>query len=333
MKVLMHHRLRLDHCGPEFTIQYSAVARHFVSKNKTNAFAILLAAASAIWGSTNACAQTLEPLAGKIWGVTESRFVAFPEMLQSLTSKHYILLGERHGRHAHQGREAFIIGALAEHGRYPTIAFEMMDHTQDTAVAEYRQAAPEYALGLGLALNWANSNWPSWNYYQPVFDAAFTTKAQIVGADLSEAEQKELEAGSVTDELRDKPSFAYYKRQMTKAHCGLIEAPKAEKLARLQLARDTQMAEALKSQAHKNHGTLLIVGSSHIRKSRGISTHLPPEKTAVVFLRETSADSSEFLTPFQDIVEGDLKDFDYIWFTPKIGEMSLCDRIGKEEKE
>lgn len=298
-----------------------------------NIFKYLTVLACSVLFPAVAFAQNAEPLAGKIWGVTESRFVTFPEMLQSLKPKQYILLGERHGRQAHQGREAFIIGALAEAGRYPTIAFEMMDHTQTAVIAEYRRNSPEYALGLGLTLNWAQSNWPSWSYYQPVFDAAFTTKAVIIGADMTEAEQKTLELGPISEELRKKAGFDYYKAQMTKAHCGLIDDAKAENLSRLQLARDAQMAKAMVSQTDPNHGSLLIVGSSHIRKSGGIPVHLPPEKTTIILLRETTALTSEFLTPFQEVIKGDLTDFDYIWFTTKIAKTSFCDRIGKVETE
>jgi uncharacterized iron-regulated protein len=277
-----------------------------------------------------ALAQEERPLAGLIWGASESRVVTFQEMLARIQDTPYILVGERHGRHAHQGREAFLIGALAEAGRYPTIALEMLSHAQTEAVAAYRQTSPEYALGLGLALNWADSNWPSWNYYQPVFDAAFTTKATIVGADLTEAEQQVILTGDSGNQSAV-GSLEYYQTHMTKAHCGLIEDARAQDLARLQIARDRKMAEQLQVNRHSDHGVLLIVGASHIRKGTGLPTHLPQNDVAVVALVETDATLSEFLTPFQDIVAGDLAEYDYIWFTPKVDETSFCDRIGQTE--
>ncbi len=75
-------------------------------------------------------AEQHDPLAGYIRGVSEERFVAFQDMLASIREHSYILIGERHGRHAHQGRETFLIGALAEAGRYPGVAFEMLSHEQ-----------------------------------------------------------------------------------------------------------------------------------------------------------------------------------------------------------
>ncbi len=282
------------------------------------------------FGLNPAQAEEEKPLSGLIWGVSEERFVAFQAMLAGIQGKPYILVGERHGRHAHQGREAFLIGALAEAGRYPTVAFEMLSHEQAETVASYRQASPEYALGLGLALNWADSNWPSWNYYQPVFDAAFTTKAAIIGADLTEAEQQVI---LTEDESTQSESvrLEYYQTHMTKAHCGLIEDTRARDLARLQIARDQKMVEQLQANKHPKHGVLLIVGASHVRKNTGIPTHLPQEDVAVIALVETDATLSEFLTPFQDIAAGNLTNYDYIWFTPRVAETSFCDRIGQVE--
>ncbi|WP_322864754.1 ChaN family lipoprotein (plasmid) [Aquicoccus sp. G2-2] len=289
------------------------------------AFALIAAFVLAL---NPAQAQESKPLAGHIWGVSEERFVAFQGMLAGIQDKPYILVGERHGRHAHQGREAFLVGALAEAGRYPSIAFEMLSHEQTETVASYRQTSPEYALGLGLALDWADSNWPSWAYYQPVFDAAFTTKADIIGADLTDAEQQSVLTGQ-NDTHKADASFEYYEAQMTQAHCGLIEDARARDLARLQTARDQKMAEVLSAEKHPEHGSLLIVGASHVRKSTGIPTHLPPGEVAVIVLIETDAASSNFLTPFQDIVAGDLTDYDYIWFTPRVVETSFCDRLGQ----
>tara|TARA_R110000850_G_scaffold94971_1_gene199889 strand:+ start:14421 stop:15302 length:882 start_codon:yes stop_codon:yes gene_type:complete len=274
-------------------------------------------------------AQQTNSLEGKIWSVSASDFIPFPKMLKAIRDKRYIVMGERHGRHAHQGREAFLIGALAEAGRYPAIAFEMLSGPQAQIVSTYRATSPEYALGLGIALDWASTNWPSWSYYVPVFDAAFSTKAEIIGADLSDKEQSELVVKPIPEALRGTQGFTYYKDQMTRAHCGLIAPERAELLAGLQLARDAQMANAILSRTEDDQGVLLVVGASHVRKSTGIPSRLPNGTVAVVLLREAT-DGEDSI---EDIVPGALTDFDYIWFTPKAEDTSFCDRIGKAEKK
>jgi len=269
-----------------------------------------------------------KPLAGQIWDVSQGSFVQFSDMLETVSDKTYIILGERHGRKAHQGREAFLIGALAEAGRYPTIAFEMLNHTQDIIVERYRKKSPEYALGLAVPLKWSDSNWPAWSFYQPVFDVAFTTKAKIVGGDLTVMEQDEAIISKTSDANAPSASLSYYQDQMTAAHCGLIDEERATELAYLQMARDQQMANALRESSDPVQGGLLVVGSAHIRKGSGIPNYLPSDETATIIMIETAGSTAEFATEDQDIVSGSLTDFDYIWFTPKIEKTSLCDRIG-----
>ncbi len=163
-----------------------------------------------------------------------------------------------------------------------------------------------------------------------MFDAAFITKADIIGADLTEAEQQIVLAGNDDAQNAD-ASFVYYQTQMSKAHCGLIEETRAQDLARLQIARDQKMAEQLRAASDQEHGALLVVGASHIRRSTGIPTHLPPGETSIIALLETDAQTTGFLTPFQDIVSGDLADYDYIWFTPRVEQTSFCGRIGQTQ--
>ncbi|PWE34103.1 hypothetical protein DDZ14_02810 [Maritimibacter sp. 55A14] len=276
-------------------------------------------------------ADEANPLAGQIWDVSNEQFVAFGTMLEGIQSKAYILIGERHGRAAHQGREAFVIGALAEAGRYPTIAFEMLSEAQDSIVSGYRRDNPEYALGLAVPLKWYDSNWPAWSFYQPVFDVAFATKAEIVGADLNEVEQNAVATREISEAELTSPSLAYYEAQMSKAHCNLIEPERARELARIQMARDAHMAEILKAKKHHRDGIVLVVGSAHVRKNVGIPKHLPTQDTVVIALKESAQSLQTFEAAPQQVITGPLTDFDYIWFTPEIDETSLCDRIGTIE--
>lgn len=281
-------------------------------------------------GLASATPLIAEPLAGQIWDVSQNSFVNFSNMLENISDKTYIIMGERHGRKAHQGREAFLIGALAEAGRYPTIAFEMLNHKQDIIVETYREKSPEYALGLAVPLKWSDSNWPAWSFYQPVFDVAFATKAKIIGADLTDAKQGEARVSKTSGASAPTTSPAYYQNQMTVAHCGLIEEDRAVELAYLQMARDQHMAKMLKDKRDPTHGGLLVVGSAHIRKSSGIPNYLPSNETAVIMMVETAVETIKFIQGHQEIISGRLTDFDYIWFTPKLEKTSLCDRIGKK---
>ena len=266
-------------------------------------------------------------LSGLIWNVGQQEFVSVPDLIADIRSTRFIVIGERHGRDAHQGRAAFLIKALADRGRYPAIALEMLDQEQTKVVSVYRATSPEYARGLGIVLDWAESGWPAWLHYEPVFDAAFATKAQIIGADLPDLDQQRVLAG--IDDHDTGPGFSHYKASMTKAHCGLIDVPRAKALARLQIARDRNMATQMQIHAHDTHGAILIAGSSHVRKTTGIPLYLPAEDTAVIVLLETNATRAAFPDPLQAIPEGARNAYDYIWFTPKSDEIPFCNRIGR----
>ena len=265
--------------------------------------------------------STAEELAGRIWDVASGDFISTPELIQKLSGVDYVFIGERHGRAAHQNRSAFIIGALAERGSTPNIVFEMLTHEQTEIVAQYRRRAPEYALALATDLDWSNSGWPAWSYYYPIFNMAFTTKADIWGGDLTEAEQ---DAAMDINRPVD-AKLLYYAEQMRDAHCGLIDETRVAQLSRLQVARDVSMANALEM-AGPSNGAILIAGSSHIRKNIGVPSLLTGTKS-IVLLRETNGYVSEFLERSELAVSQPLNSYDYIWFTPKIDESSLCDRL------
>jgi uncharacterized iron-regulated protein len=115
---------------------------------------------------------------------------------------------------------------------------------------------------------------------------------------------------------------------MTAAHCGLIDDDKAMDLARTQMARDQSMAGVLLASNDADLGAVLIAGSSHVRKSTGIPSLLPPSEAASVALIETEAMSDAFIGDPDGVTGQVLSEFDYIWFTPKTDETSFCERIG-----
>lgn len=262
-----------------------------------------------------------EPIAGRIWDVGENAFISTPELIQKLTTTDYIFIGERHGRVAHQNRSAFIIGALAEQGHTPSIVLEMLTHEQTPIVEDYRRNSPEYALTLAIELDWADSGWPAWSYYYPIFNMAFTTKADIIGGDLTDDEQD----AATQIEIPTDERFLYYAEQMLNAHCGLIDDTRVKELARMQIARDLSMARALSATSRSN-SAILIAGSSHIGKNLGVPSHLTGTKS-VLLLRETETTIEAFLAQPTLELSQSINSFDYIWFTPKIDEDSICDKL------
>ena len=195
-----------------------------------------------------------------IWDPDLGRVIALEDLIDRLETAPEIRFGERHGHAPHQNRVAFLIQALAARGRYPALALEMLDPAQAEAVATYRRDRPEYARGLGVALDWPSTGWPDWGLYEPIFEAAFAARLTILGADLPRAERQRIRDEG-TDEVPDDPAAVLrWRSVMKRVHCDLLGAGELDRLALLQWLRDRNMADVLAA----NRPAILLAGREHV---------------------------------------------------------------------
>lgn len=227
-------------------------------------------------------------LIDQIWDPKREAFISVRELIDQLEQSPIILIGERHGFSPHQNRAAFILKALADRGRYPTLALEMLEPAQEPVINAYRARNPEYARGLGIALDWANTGWPDWSFYEPIFDAAFAAKLPIVGADLPSAQQREIELNGWEGQPSASHILSTWREDMLKAYCGSINDQEAERLALKQWQRDLSMAEV----ADAAGDVLLLCGRQHVRAEIGIPAFLTTD-ASVVSLEDQSSDLKE----------------------------------------
>src|SRR5207244_982982 len=106
--------------------------------------------------------------------------------LARLAEARYVLLGEKHDNPDHHVLQARIIRALAAAGRRPTVALEMFTPAQTGALARYLAAHPRAAAGIGEAVNWKASGWPTWEMYEPIAQAALDAGLTIEPANLDD---------------------------------------------------------------------------------------------------------------------------------------------------
>lgn len=274
-----------------------------------------------------------ERLIGRILKVKTATYISAKQLISEIAEYNIIMIGERHGRKAHQGREAFILAALAERKRYPSVVMEMLTHRQTEAVNRYRHRSPEYAMGMGVALQWWKSDWPDWSYYFPVFQTAFAAKLPLYGADLTDQERKNFENSPIRALPDNDPRLLSWRKSMKNAHCGLIEEDRLENLSNLQVIRDRMMANTLEQVAGFDSGAVLIAGSAHVRKDRSVPTHLANADNIVsVALIEVRADETmEEHLPVS--IRAGVRPFDYVWFTPRADKRNFCDQIGYQEEK
>lgn len=228
-------------------------------------------------------------------------------LLKRLEDKPYVIVGERHGFAPHQQRHVFLIQALADRGRYPSLVLEMLNPDQAPALHAFRRISPEYAVPLGQHLRWWESGWPAWSYYAALFEAAFAAKLDIV-------------AGEASNEQRSQdhpePVAKGWIAALDRAHCGKRPPAELVDLANRQVARDKAMAEAMRMHAGPD-GALLIAGSTHADHTHGVPAWLDRDKTVTIVLKPLAIGQS----PSQALVG---MSADVVWFTPSDPSARAC---------
>ena len=185
-----------------------------------------------------------------------------------------VVLGEVHDNPAHHAEQARRVETLAP----KALVFEML--TPDQAA----QAVPEIrddAVALGAALGWADSGWPDFAMYYPIFAAA--PEAQIFGAAIPRAVAREaMQSGAapvfgedagrfgLDDALPPDMQTAREALQMA-AHCDALPEAMLPQMVEIQRLRDAALARAvMKAIAQTGGPVAVITGNGHARKDWGV---------------------------------------------------------------
>ena len=283
-----------------------------------------------------------EPLQGRIWDVAAGAFVDPQTLVQRLAASRYVLLGERHDNPEHHTRQAQLVRDLVAAGRRPAVGFEMISTDDGPAIARYLIGSPKSAAGLGAAVNWQRSGWPDWRLYEPIAQAALDAGLPIVATNLSRAATDAVRRnglGGLGPRLQaqlklDAPPApevrAAMARELRDSHCGEQPEPVLDRMVDVQWARDARMAEAL-ARAGGRDGAVLIAGGGHVRRDRGVPTHLarhaPGTTVASVALLEVDPDAAapaDYAARFDGALP-----FDYVWFTARADDTDPCAKLQK----
>lgn len=280
------------------------------------------------------------PLDGRVWDVRQGRFTSLEEARTRAADSHFVLLGESHDHPQHHLLQAEFVRAIAEAGRRPVLAFEMLDVTQQTAADASLASAPRDAEALASAVGWARSGWPEFALYRPVFEAGLQSGLPIIAANLPpEQARAAVREGpqaldpSVRARIEQEGSYPpavldAMRHEMAVAHCGHLPEGMLEPLVLAQRARDVQMAQRL-VQAATTDGAILIAGVGHVRADSGIP----------VILSKDAPDRSVLTVAFLETVSGleqpgdyakrwrGALPFDVVVFTPPLPREDPCERF------
>ena len=289
-------------------------------------------------------------LTGKIWSVDDKIFITAVNLADRLAGTKYVLLGEIHDNVDHHLLQAWLVNAIGEKNpAYASVVMEMISSDSAKVLDEYLSKNDKDAAGLGSALNWAESGWPKWRYYQPIAEAAFGHNMPIIAGDPAKAIIRQIARDGFglinVNEQKMLGLDTEFANELNKAlnhnikssHCDLLPASMIGPMVKIQRYRDAKLARAMVDAAgeksDKNYvgNIILIAGNGHVRTDRGVPwylSHQDPDGTysSVVMMEADDDDSMEDLifTNPQGQAAGH-----FFWFTPPAKREDQCEKLRK----
>ena len=255
------------------------------------------------------------PIVGKIWDITNQRFITQQKLFNAMKQKDWILLGENHETDIHHELQTEILGLLSQKKILGNVAFEMANTDQQIALdSELGEPSnPEQ-------LKW-QKGWP-WEWYESPVNLALTKANRVLGTDLTRQQQMQ----AYMDESIDHPNEVYKNFMLDilyESHCGKLPKSQLGNMLRVQIARDQQMGRVLKENS-TDKIDLYIAGNMHVRKDAGVPFHNELNSLSIMMLSVgESRDPFEILP---DSYQGE-PIADYVIFTPEVEQRDHCSKI------
>ncbi|MGC9417846.1 MAG: ChaN family lipoprotein [Rhodovulum sp.] len=197
-----------------------------------------------------------------------------PAALSELPAADVVILGEIHDNPIHHDHQAAAVAALAPRA----LVFEMLTPEQAARVTPDLRGD---AGALGAALGWAESGWPDFAMYHPIFTAA--PEAAIYGAALPRGDVRrsvgegaaavfgdEAAAYGLTEGLPADEQATREAGQM-EAHCNAMPAEMMGGMVEAQRLRDAALARAVRVALDDTGGPVAVItGNGHARTDWGL---------------------------------------------------------------
>lgn len=271
------------------------------------------------------------PLVGSAWHVAEARAIGRAELEVELSAARYVLLGETHDNPDHHRLQGELVRALASGERRPAVAFEMLDPGKQVAIDAFSGELDEFATTVA----WAESGWPAWPIYRPVFEATLAADLPILAAELPREQSRMFMAEGLA--MFD-PAFvarfalaqplapelhAAWLDEMFASHCELVPREHLGGMVEIQRIRDARMADALLQGAAKQGRAILIAGGGHARRV-GVPRllHMVEPSAAIVGVGFVAVTPER--TKPSDYDQGE---FDVLVFTPDVEREDPCESM------
>jgi len=200
------------------------------------------------------------------------------ETLARMTLADVVLLGEVHDNPDHHMTQADLVATL----KPSALVFEMLTASQAQAVTSLPR---DDKAALEAALDWANSGWPDFALYHPIFTAAPT--AELFGAAVPRPEARAaMELGLADAFGTDADRFGLTKalseaeqsqreRLQFEAHCEALPKDLLPAMVDIQRLRDARLAQVATEALEKTGGPVVVItGNGHARADWGVPRYL-----------------------------------------------------------
>jgi len=255
------------------------------------------------------------PLTGRIWDTRAAAFVSPEQLFERASRARHVILGEAHDNPEHHRLQRVALEALAARGPARILAMEQFDSEYQPAIDAARMRGGD-AETLADAGHFDRKGW-GWPQYKPLVQFALERGWPLVAANLSRNEARAIVAEPARSGLTAPSPFvsSALERDIIEGHCGAT--PEAKRLAGMveaQRARDARMAQVLSVHRY----TVLIAGSGHAQRDRGVPLYLAADEVISIALVEVEAGD----TRPQDFLSAE--SYDYVWFTPRAARDDPC---------
>lgn len=186
-----------------------------------------------------------------------------------------LLLGEQHDAPDHQLRHRQVIESLAARKLLAALVLEMAEQGRSTAGL----AEPASEQQVREALGWNSQAWP-WEGYGPAVMAAVRAGVPVLGANLNRERMRSAMTDAQLDAALAEPVLRRQQEAIRNGHCGLLPETQIAPMARVQIARDRAMAQAVANAAVPGKTVVLVAGAGHVDPQLGVPLHLPPQLRA-----------------------------------------------------
>lgn len=182
------------------------------------------------------------------------------------------IFGERHDHPDHAKQTAEAVRTLARESRLRALVIEMAERGRSTSGLGAQATEADVRESLG----WQEGAWP-WAQYAPLVMAAVRSGAPVWGGNLPRAELRAAMSEPQWDERVPAQVHARLIDAVREGHCDVLPASQLVPMARVQIARDEQMARAVTEAvegAAPGQVVVLHAGAAHASRLTGVPVHL-----------------------------------------------------------